>query len=84
MVWSRVVSVVLWDRRLSERRETMAMSLYNYLKSRCCKKEQRNGVISDIVCLYANGSGPLESRNLMMERRGAGFLEQSPRLGKKG
>lgn len=78
MALPRVVSVVSWDRRLNKRRQIGAVSLYNYLRSCHYKKEQKNRVLGDIVCLYANGRGPLESRNLMIERRGVEFLEPSP------
>lgn len=49
------------------------MSLYNYLRSCCNEKEQKKRVLRDVVCLHANGNGPVERENLMVERRGTNF-----------
>lgn len=35
--------------------------------------EQKNRALGGILCLHANGSGPVERENLMMERRGTIF-----------
>lgn len=60
------------------RREVRAVRLQNYLRSSCYIKEQKNRTLGGIVCLCANGNVPVEKENLMMERRGTIFLEQSP------
>lgn len=45
---------------MSTRREIRAVSLYNYLRSCCYKKEQKYRVLGDTVCLHASGGGPVE------------------------
>lgn len=52
------------------------MSVYNYLRSCCYKKKQKNRVLRDVVYLYANGSGLVERENVMMERRGGNFCSR--------
>lgn len=43
------------------------------LRSCCYKKEQKNKVLGDIVCLDAKGHSPVERENLIIERRGTNF-----------
>lgn len=58
------------------RREVRTVSLYNYLRHRCYKKEQKNRVVGDPVCLHANDNSPVERENLMLERRGTNFWRE--------
>lgn len=49
------------------------MNFDNYLKSFYCKKQQKPGVLGGIACLYANGKGRVERKNLMVEERRLNF-----------
>lgn len=81
--FAKIVSVVWVDKSLlgmwswlSTRRQVRAVSLYNYLRHRCYKKEQKNRVLGDLACLHANGNSAVERGNLMLERRGINFWRE--------